>query len=223
LDEPNVRRHTVNASYPYPVFLQIEGKPCLVVGGGRIAYRKTLDLLECGATVTVVAETPAPEMTDLAAQGKIRLLRRRAEPGDVHGMFLVFAATDDDGVNASFAEHARAEGILVNAVDNPSTGNFTSGAVVKRGPLRIAVSTSGCSPLIASGIRRELEERYGESFGAYVAFAGELRAGILSEPCPKERKDEALGWIAGGAAFDLFLISGREGVWNRVREILFSL
>ena len=212
----------MDAPCPYPVFLAIEGKPCLVVGGGRVAHRKTLDLLECGASVTVVAESAAPEMTELAAQGKIRLLRRRAEPEDVSGTFLVFGATDDDGLNASICDAARAEGILVNAVDNPSSSDFTSGAVVKRGPLRIAISTSGCSPLIATSIRRELEERYGESFGAYIACAGELRTRILSLPCPLERKDEALRWIAGGSAFNLFLGSGREGVWNEVRKILFS-
>ena len=226
----------MNASYSYPVFLRIEGKPCLVVGGGRVAHRKTLDLLECGASVTVVAESAAPEMTELEKQGKIRLLERRAEPEDVLGAFLVFGATDDDGLNASICDAARAEGILVNAVDNPSKSDlgspdfakqnpgchFTSGAVVKRGPLRIAISTSGCSPLIAMGIRSELEERYGESFGAYIACAGELRCRILSLPCPLERKDEALRWIAGGSAFNLFLGSGREGVWNEARKILFS-
>lgn len=212
----------MNPSRPYPVFLLIEGKPCLVAGGGKVAHRKTLDLLECGASVTVVAETPAPEMEELVSLGAIRLIPRRVEPDDVLGTILVFAATDDEGVNAAIAGYARARGILVNVVDNPAFCDFTTGAVVKRGPLRIAVSTSGCGPRIAAGIRRELEDRYGESFGEYVALAGELRTRILSEPCSKERKNEALRWLAGGAAYDRFLGSGKEAVWKEARTILFS-
>ena len=175
-----------------------------------------------GAAVTVVAETPAPEMETLASRGSIRLIVRRVEPADLRGMFLVIAATDDERVNASIAEQARAEGILVNAVDDPAYCDFLSGAVVKRGPLRIAVSTNGCGPLIASRIRSEIEERFDESFGVYVELAGEIRASILSESCARERKDEALRWIAGRDAYDRFLGSGKEEVWKEVRTILFS-
>jgi precorrin-2 dehydrogenase / sirohydrochlorin ferrochelatase len=207
---------------PYPVFLRIDGRPCLVVGGGIVAHRKALDLLECGALVTVVAETPSPAMAALAESSAVRLIVRRVGPEDIRGAFLVFAATDDERVNAEIAGLAREAGILVNAADDPDRCDFILGAVVKRGPLRIAVSTSGCGPLIASGIRRELEEQYDEPFGSWVAAAGEIRARILAEPCPRVRKDEALQWVAGRSAHETFLESGSEGVWSKVRNILSS-
>jgi len=213
---------SVPAPRPYPVFWLIAGKPCLVVGGGKIACRKIRDLVECGATVTVVAEDALPEAEELAERGAIRLFNRRFEPDDVDGMTLVIAATDDDAVNAGIAQYARREGIPVNAVDDIGSSDFISGAVVRRGPLRIAVSTSGCSPLISGSIRRELEERYDESFGAYIELAGELRTFILSAECGRTVKDDALRWIAGRTAYDLFVRSGEEPVWKHVKTILFS-
>jgi precorrin-2 dehydrogenase / sirohydrochlorin ferrochelatase len=221
-DDPIEGKDTCGAFPPYPVFLRLEGKPCLVVGGGPVAVRKTIDLIECGAAVTVVAETPSPEMEELASKGRVILFKRRAEPNDLTGVFLIIAATDDGEVNASLAMKAREESILVNAVDNPAQCDFISGAVLRRGPLRIAVSTSGCGPLIAASIRRDLEELYDESFGNYVECAGELRECILSENRPRERKDEAIHWLAEDEAYDLFIESGKEAVWNEVRKILFT-
>lgn len=207
---------------PYPVFLLMAGKPCLVVGGGKIACRKIHDLVDCGAMLTVVAENTLPELEQLSEKGTIRIYRRRFEPGDVRGMTIVIAATDDDAVNASVAGYARAEGIPVNAVDNISASDFISGAVVRRGPLQIAVSTSGCSPLLAGSIRRELEERFDESFGGYIELAGELRTYILSAECGRSSKDGALRWIADRTAYELFACSGKEPVWEHVKLILFS-
>ncbi len=206
---------------PYAVFLLLSGKQCLVVGGGKVAVRKIRDLVESGASVTVVADTALPEVENLAERNGIRFLHRRFEPGDVHGMTLVIAATDDDTVNAVVAGFARAEGIPVNAVDNPSASDFISGAVVRRGPLRIAASTSGCSPLLAGGIRRELEARYDESFGNYIELAGELRTFILSAECGRTVKDAALRWIADRTAYELFTRSGKEAVWEHAKTILF--
>ncbi len=212
----------MSAPRPYPVFLLIAGKPCLVIGGGKIACRKIRDLVDCGAVVTVVAESTLPEIERLAENGTVRLFRRRFEPGDVRGMTMVIAATDDDAVNTSVSGYARAEGIPVNAVDNISASDFISGAVVRRGPLQIAVSTSGCSPLIAGSIRRELEERFDESFGAYLELAGELRTYILSAECGRSEKDDALRWIADRTAYEIFARSGKEPVWEHVNNILFT-
>ena len=207
---------------PYPVFLLVEGKRCLVVGGGPVACRKALDLLECGALVTVTAESTSPEMEKLAAREGCTLLRRRFRPEDVRGAFLVFAATDDISVNAEISDICRDAGILVNAVDDPERCNFISGAVVRRGPLRIAVSTSGCSPKLAARIRCELEGRYDASFGEYVSFAGELREYILTQDISRGNRDDALTWIASEEAFTLFLRLGKEQVWDEIQKMLFS-
>jgi precorrin-2 dehydrogenase/sirohydrochlorin ferrochelatase len=213
-----VRKH-----YPYPVFLRLENKPCLVVGGGAVALRKALDLVECGGRVTVVAETLTPEITELEESGDVTLVRRRFRPEDLAETFLVFAATDDRAVNAGIAGLARERNILVNAVDDPDQCDFISGAVVRRGPLCIAVSTSGCGPLIAARIREEIEERYGESRGRFIQLAGEIREYIVSEERDGARKREALSLLADEEMFHLFLRHGEEKVWERIRKILTSL
>lgn len=207
---------------PYSVFLLVSGKPCTIIGGGVIAHRKALELLGCGARVTVVAETPSPEIQKLAAEERIVLVRRRFGPEDVREAFLVFAATDNARVNIEVSEAARGLGILVNAVDDPGRSDFISGSVLRRGPLQIAVSTSGCGPKIAARIRRELEERYPESIADFIAFAGELREHIFSEDRGRKHRDEALSWIASEEAFALYLRSGKERIWEEIRKILFS-
>ncbi len=212
----------MNTLRPFPVFLLVNGKRCLIAGGGTVACRKARDLLECGARVIVVAEIPSPEMEELAAAGSVELLRRKFEPDDVRGAFLVFAATDDDRVNGAVTEACRRAGIPVNAVDDPGRSDFISGSVLRRGPLRIAVSTSGCSPKLAARIRRELEERYDASFGEFVSLAGELREYVLTQEGARENKDRVLSWMASGEAFDLFLRFGKEKVWDKIRKMLFS-
>ena len=207
---------------PYPIFLLVEGKTCVIVGGGSVAVRKVRDLLECRARVTVVAESPFPAMVEMADRGQITLHARRFATEDVRGAFLVFAATDDDRVNAEVSDACRQAGNLVNAVDDPGRSDFISGAVVQQGPLRIAVSTSGCSPKLAARIRRELEVRYDASFGEYVSFAGELREYVLTQDILREKKDNALSWIASEEAFTLFLRLGKEKVWDEIRKMLFS-
>lgn len=207
----------------YPLFLKLQGKRCLVIGGGGVAYRKILDLLDCGAVVTMVAEKPIQECYDIAQRGEIKLLSRSFRQEDIKGMFLIFAATDDGEVNAEIAILARREGILVNAVDDPAKCDFLSGSVVTRGPLRIAISTSGYSPLIAHKIRCELEGRYDETYGDFIHAVGEMRKEILASGCMDEKKTLSLNWLAREYAFTLFKTSGKEMVWEEVKKILYSL
>lgn len=212
----------MHTPHPYPVFLRLAERPCLVVGGGTVATRKALDLVESGARVTVVAERPSSDMEDLANRGRIALARRRFEPADLDGMFLVFAATDDRAVNAGIAGLARERGVLVNAVDDPERCDFISGAVVKRGPLRIAVSTSGCSPAFAGRIRREIEERYGDACGSFLELAGEIRESVLAEEPDEDRRKRALSRLADEEMYTLYLRFGKERVWEEIRKIRFT-
>jgi len=209
--------------YPYPVFLNLSGRLCVVVGGGKVALRKINDLLEAGAQVTVVAETPDKLIEECAARKEIKLFKRLFRPEDIKNAFLVFAATDDNVVNTEIAEIARGSGAIFNAVDNPQQSDFFSGAVVKRGPLRIAVSTSGLSPSIASGIRRELEEHYSESFADFLITAGKMRQYILElDTITKDKKEYALKWLGKKETLTLFITSGEEKVWKELKKIISS-
>lgn len=207
---------------PYPVFLRIEEIPCIVVGGGAVACRKTLDLLDSGARTTVIAETAAPELAELAEGGRITLIRRRFRPDDLDGMFLVFAATDDREVNAGIARLAREKHLLVNAVDDPENSGFISGAVVKRGPLSIAVSTNGCGPLIAARIRDELGARFDESRGEFITLAGEIRRFIISGDHGESARACAIARLADEDLYEIFLRHGKEMVWSEIRKTLSS-
>jgi precorrin-2 dehydrogenase/sirohydrochlorin ferrochelatase len=206
-----------------PVFLTLDDRPCVVVGGGQIALRKIQELLEAGARVSVVAEEPSPELKRLHGEGLVGLSERRYRTGDIEGSFLVFAATDDPVVNEEVYHEAERLGILVNVVDNPGLCNFYSGAVVRRGPLRIAVSTGGCSPSLAAEIRREIEELFPEAYGDYVRDAGTWRRRILDMDNAKpESKKAALAAIGHRETFALYQEHGSDRVWEELTKIISS-
>lgn len=163
----------------YPVSLNIENKPCLVVGGGKVAERKALTLLEYGAAVKLVAPVVTETLAELARTGKIDLLEDCYRPGYLEGVFLVVGATDDDAVNASVSADCMGRGILVNIVDVPPLGNFYVPAVVRRGSLQIAVSTDGKSPLLARKIKERLEKDFPVRYAEIVDLIGSLREKIL--------------------------------------------
>lgn len=209
--------------YPYPVFINMRGRSCVVVGGGKIALRKINDLSETGAQVTVVAETPDPIIENLAKKGDIKLFKRHFKPEDIENAFLVFTATNSDAVNAEIAGIAKKRGALVNVVDNPQHCDFFSCAVVKKGPLRIAISTSGRSPGIAAEIRRELDELYSESFADFLQTVGEMRQYILSlSDITKSEKNNVLQWLGKKETFTLYINSGKEKVWEELKRIISS-
>lgn len=211
------------APYPLPIFLRITGKRAVVVGGGAVAQRKVRDLVEAGASVTVIAEEPCDDIARLSENGSIELIARRYKAGDTAGAFIVFAATDDPVVNGQVFKEADEAGILINAVDQPSLCNFFSAAVVKRGPLRIAVSTSGCCPALAKVIRCELEASYPETWTAFTEAAGEWRRTILSmKNAGEEGRRAALDKLGERDTFILFRDHGKDRVWDELKRIIFS-
>jgi len=213
--------HCEGGPYPFPVFFILKGMPCLGVGGGKIAVRKTADLAGAGAILTVVAQEFCSEMERFAADSGCALIRRGFEDDDVEGMRLVFAATDDPVVNRAVAEAAGKRTIPVNVVDTPELCTFISGAVVKRGPLRIAVSTSGCCPGLAAEIRRELEERYPPEFGSFIGDMGELRRRIVDDGfVPEHIRRDAFAWLIGKEARELYKTSGKEAVWRHLKTFI---
>ena len=141
----------------YPVFLHVEGRRCVVVGGGEVAERKMRALLAGGASVVLIAPRVTAGVSAAAEAGEITLRRRRFEPADVAGAQLVFAATDARDVNAAVIRAARAAGALVNAADDPASGDFIVPATVRRRDVTLAISTGGRSPSFARHLRLELE------------------------------------------------------------------
>jgi precorrin-2 dehydrogenase / sirohydrochlorin ferrochelatase len=162
----------------YPIFLNLQGKRCLVVGGGEIASRKVQGLLEAGAVVVVVSPALTEPLLALAQQGAIQYAARSFQDNDVAGCALVIGATNQPAVNDAVGQAARQRGIWVNIVDTPVACDFIAPAIVRRGALQIAISTGGNSPTLAQRIRAQLEQTYGPEYAELLAWLGQERERI---------------------------------------------
>ncbi|MBI4787728.1 MAG: bifunctional precorrin-2 dehydrogenase/sirohydrochlorin ferrochelatase [Chloroflexi bacterium] len=158
----------------------LDGKLCVVVGGGEVAERKVRALLEAGAKVRLIAPRVTAGLSTRAQSGEIEWWPREYCAGDLADAFLVIATTDDAGTNAAIARDATAPGCLLNVVDDPTLCNFIAPAVVRRGDLTIAISTGGDVPALAAYLRAHLEAQFGDEWGAYVAFLARLRPQIAA-------------------------------------------
>jgi len=179
-EQPAVRRY-------YPALLDLKGKRCVVIGGGDVAERKVRSLVECGAAVVVIAPQVSDEIGRLTRQGTIGLLAKSYTSGDLSGAWLVISAAPPE-VNAAVAEDARREGILINVVDDPDRCDFIVPAVVRRGPVLVAISTEGSSPALARRLRGLIEAQIGPEYGDLADLLGRLRAEVLAIGNEDERR-----------------------------------
>jgi len=160
----------------YPVFLDVRGKRCVVVGGGHVALRKVKVLLEHGASVEVVSPALCPELSQLAEAKTISLLGKDYEPGDLKGAFIAIVATANSNTNQNIADEARRQKIPVNVADSLEQSDFIVPSYLRRGDLTIAVSTAGKSPALARKIRTRLEQNFGEEYASLTGLIEEVRA-----------------------------------------------
>jgi len=165
-----------------PVFLNVREKKCVVIGGGRVAFKKASTLLRYGAKVLVVSPEFEPEFQALAAQSPgLRLRKKKYEARDLRGARAVFAATSDESVNRTVASEALRLKILANAADQPEHSQFLSPSCLERGDLMIAVSTSGKSPALARAIRLRLELLVEEAYASLVRAVEAVRSELKKE------------------------------------------
>ncbi|MDQ8737417.1 bifunctional precorrin-2 dehydrogenase/sirohydrochlorin ferrochelatase [Paenibacillus sp. LHD-38] len=177
----------------YPVVMQLRGRRCVVIGGGGIAERKLLGLLDAGADdVRVISPLLTPKMAELAAEGKISSCQREYVDGDLSGAWLVFAATNDKRVNAVIAAAAERLGILVNSADEASNGSFISPSTLRRGDLLLSVTASGASPALSQRIKKELAVQYGLEYEEITAQLRRLRETVLSKGMDEQQRQAVL-------------------------------
>ncbi|HUT74961.1 MAG TPA: bifunctional precorrin-2 dehydrogenase/sirohydrochlorin ferrochelatase [Armatimonadota bacterium] len=163
----------------YPVLLDLDGRRCVVVGGGEVAERKVRSLVECGAETLVIAPEVTEAIGDLARQGLVKLLRKPYEQGDLAGAWIVIAAAPP-AVNAAVAAEARRGRISVNVVDDPRRCDFIVPALVRRGPLLVAISSGGTSPALSRRLRELIEAQVGAEYGELADLLGRLRPEVLA-------------------------------------------
>jgi uroporphyrin-III C-methyltransferase / precorrin-2 dehydrogenase / sirohydrochlorin ferrochelatase len=172
-----------------PIFLNLEGRRCLLVGAGTVALDKIGSLLKTGVLLRVVAPRAKEEVRQLAREGKLEWIERAFEAGDLDGSYIVIAATDSPQVNAAVHEAAVDRGIPCNSVDDIPNCDFFFGSVVSRGDLQIAISTAGESPAVAQRLRREIDAQLPEDLGPWLRNLGALRREVLSiHPRGEERR-----------------------------------
>jgi siroheme synthase-like protein len=199
----------------YIACLRLSGRNCLVVGGGEIGLEKVEGLLACDGQVTLVAPEANATLSALAAEGSITWEQREFTEADLEGKFLAIAATDDTDANISVYDAAERRAMLVNVVDVPSLCNFILPAIIRTGPLAIAISTAGASPALAKRIKREIAAEFGEPYARLAVILNEARGWAKATlPTYQDRK-QFFEEIVNGEPDPIELI--REG---RERDVL---
>ena len=205
----------------YIACLRLVGRRCLVVGGGDVGLEKVEGLLACDGDVVLVAPEAVPALESLASEGSIRWERREyAGPSDLEGTFIAIAATNDTDVNIRVYEDAERRAMLVNVVDVPPLCNFILPAIVRTGPLAIAISTAGASPALAKRIKRQIAEEYGEPYARLAVILNEARGWAKSTlPTYQDRKAFFEGIVNGDPDPVELLRAGDE---SAVRDLVLA-
>jgi siroheme synthase-like protein len=182
----------------YIACLRLSGRPCLVVGGGEVGLEKVEGLLACDGEVTLVAPEAVPELQTYAREGSIRWERREFRDSDLDRHFLAIAATADTEVNIAVYEGAERRAMLCNVVDVPPLCSFILPAIVRSGPLAIAISTAGASPALAKRMKREIAGAYGEPYARLAVILNEARGWAKATlPTYQDRKEFFEGIVNG--------------------------
>ena len=202
----------------YIACLRLSGRRCVVVGGGDVGLEKVEGLLACDADVTLIAPEARAELVQLALEGSIRWERREYADGDLDGCLIAIAATDDTDLNIRVFEDAEARAMLVNVVDVPPLCNFILPAIVRTGPLAVAISTAGASPALAKRMKREIGELFGQPYANLAILLNEARGWAKATlPTYQDRK-EFFETIVNGEPDPIELL--RAGDVDGVRELI---
>ncbi len=204
----------------YPIHLDISGRLCVVIGGGSVGERRAIGLLNTGATVRVVAPSVTTNLQARSEAGELEILLTPYSQKALEGAFLVVAATDSRAVNAQVTQDAKARSLLVNVADSPADGDFIVPSTLRRGDLEISVTTGGSLPALTQQITAELDQRFGDEYGAYVELMGEIRDYMKMSVPISERSVLARRVLAGEADICSLL---REGNQREARELAFRL
>jgi precorrin-2 dehydrogenase / sirohydrochlorin ferrochelatase len=186
------------------MFLKLEGRRCLVVGAGAIAEGKIGGLIATDASILVVAPEATAQVQAWAGEGKIDWERRKFQPSDLHGVFMVVASTSSTALHEEIFAEAKKLGVLCNIVDVPQLCDFFYPAIVRRGSLQIAISTAGESPALSQRLRKELEQQFGPEYEAWVAAIGEARAELATRDLTAEDRKEILHELASREFYEKF-------------------
>jgi precorrin-2 dehydrogenase/sirohydrochlorin ferrochelatase len=197
----------------YPAFINLCGKKCIVVGGGKVAERKITSLLKTEAEITVISPDLTDTLEEYKKNGRIKHVKRDYKKGDLKNAFLVIAATSDEKINSRVSGDAP---FLVNVVDRPELANFIVPSVMSRGAMTIAISTSGASPAMAKAVRKELELLYNKDFGHFLAFLRQLRKKAMRDIPDNKERERLLKEAASREILSILRKNGFKAAKNKI-------
>lgn len=204
----------------YPISLQLQDQPCVVIGGGKVAEGKVEGLLAAGARVTVVSPDLTPHLRGLIDQNEIEHIARSYRTGDLSGAFVVICATDQPEVNHQVWQEASAYGQLVNVVDDPPRCNFIAPAILRKGDLTIAISTAGKAPALAVRLKERLQQGIGPEYERFLELAGQLRE-PLAQRVPDFETRKALWYeLVDSYALDLLAQGDEPAALEVISEVI---
>lgn len=203
----------------YPVYLNLEDRRCVVIGGNRHAKEKVGDLLNAGADVTVIAPELNAELEALAEAGRITALRRGYQAGDLEGAFLVISAAMNSAINARVWEEAAERDILINSIDDVPHCNFIAPSIVRQGDLIISISTSGTAPALAVRLRQCLSRKLGPEYSRFLELVRPLRQ-QLPKLYPEFQQRRAIWYrVVDSDVLDLLRQQDDNAARRRIAEI----
>lgn len=207
----------------YPMMLNIENKKCLIVGGGDIAYRKILELIEYGANITVVSININEDIEVFVQNRLINYIQDRYHKAYLENTYIVIASTNDSKVNNDVFRDCSEKGILVNVVDDPKNCSFIVPSKIKRGDLTISISTNGKSPTLSRSIREDLERKYDEHYEVFVNILGDVRKEVIEKVKDSTKKKEIFNAIIKEDYLERLKLFGEETVRKEINEFLKNL
>jgi len=204
----------------YPVSLDVKGRNCLVIGAGAVGTRKAATLLRCGARVTLVSPEATETRAGMLLSRELTWIRRPYRSADLEGMFLVIGATSDEELNRRIHRDAARRHILCNVADQPDECDFILPAVLNRGDLAIAISTSGKSPAFAKHLRLEMADRYGDEYAEFLQLMGAIREQLLSNDHEPEVHRPVFEALISRGLVDMVRKKDESGIDALLGEIL---
>ncbi len=203
----------------YPIHLNVTGKKCVIIGGGKVAYRKACSLKESGADVVVVSPEVCSEMVN---EEGLALIKKEYEECFLDGALLVIAATDNEAINKKVTLDAEKRNIIVNVVDYPERCSFIVPSTINRGDLCISISTGGASPAVAKRIREELEAVFGKEYKEYLDLLTKMRSLAMSTVKDDAKRRKILQRLAEKDIFDTVKVEGVKSAKAKMRDIIFE-
>ncbi len=204
----------------YPVYLNLKGRRVVVVGGGEVAERKTESLLDTGASVLVISPEVTPHLAALADQKRIELRKREYSHGDCADAALIFSATGDPEVRRNVYGEAMARGIFINTADQPALCSFIMPAVLRRGDIGVAISTSGTSPALASRLREKISKIIGPEYAQLAELLSQIRSEIRGRVSSERDRRELHYRILNSDIITMLRANDTAGAEHRLRQIV---